>query len=488
MKRNMINSLALVLSIFILLSLSVHAQAFSVNVNAINNTIKQNQVASFKITITNGREPIHVRIVPINEPSKWASVYTDPAYPYLSGLNLAPNETKSFTLFVKPQPTIRPSNYALLLTFKGDSGFVVQKIITLQVNPFTPSVEDYDTYLTMNVNAPQNIDPRIDSKIVVSLRNKVNFPLLALKLKVNSSLLNTERITSVDANGNTNEVFIINISPKTKPQSGLFKIQLLSPANELIKEFDSPYSVIPYIDFRENKTLEKGFLKSKVVLSVRNFGNSEGKGSISYRTNWFKAWFTHSNPKGTLKHLSSGSVLSWTFTLKPNEQKVVVITENYVPLFLIVLLLLLAYAFYYFVIRNPIVIKKEARIIKLKEGGISELKVFIHIKNRSAKVFENVVLLDKLPKIAEIDKTIETGTLKPSKIIRHSVKGTVIKWEVGTLDRFEERIINYTIKSKLSILGWFKLPSAAVKFRHNGKLYITKSNSIRLEVPKPEEK
>lgn len=488
MKKNILKSLALVLPILILLSMSVHAQAFSVNVQPINNTITQTGKASFKITVVNGQDSVSVRIVPINEPSKWLSIYTDPAYPYLSGLNLAPNETKSFTLFVKPQPTIRPSNYALLLTFKGDSGFVVQKIITLQINPFTPSVEDYDTYLTMNVNAPQNIDPRKVSKLVVSLKNKVNMPLLALKLRVNSSLLTSNRITSVDSNGNTNEVFVINISPKTKPQKGLFKVQLLTPSGEVIKEFDSPYSVIPYIDFKESKTLERGFLKSKILLSVRNFGNSEGRGSVSYKTNWFKLWFTHSNPEGTPKSSSLGRILSWTFTLKPNEQKIVVVTENYVPLFLLVLLLLLAYAFYYFVIRNPIVVKKEARIIKLKEGGISELKVFIHIKNRSAKVFENVVLLDKLPKIAEIDKTIETGTLKPSKIIRHSVKGTVIKWEVGTLDRFEERIINYTLKSKLSILGWFKLPSAAIKFKHKNKLYVTKSNPIRLEVPKPEEK
>ncbi len=477
---------------FLMLSLSlVNAQSFSVHVQPINKTIRQNGIASFKITIINGPEYNHIRLVPINDPSKWSFVHTTPDYIYLSGLNLQPNETVSFNLFVKtqysPSSQIEPGSYAIALKLKSDSGFVVQKLLPIDVLPFTPTLEDYTTYISMNADLPNVIDPREMNYLTVSFTNKANFPLLALKLKINSSIFSTSKIISLDANGRNQFKFLINLSPRIKPQSGLLSVKLFTPSNQLITQLDVPYRILNYSQFKQESSVKRGFLKRSITLRIRNMGNAPGKAEVKYPVRLFASWFTSADG-ASYKFIDGKRYLVWTFDLKPNEQRVVSVNENFTPLFIVILLALLGYVFYYFFIRNPIVVKKEAHIIKLKEGGISELKVFIHIKNRSAKVFENVVLLDKLPKIAEIDKTIKAGTLKPSKIIRHSVKGTVIKWEIGTLDKFEERIINYTIKSKLSILGWFKLPSAAVKFKHKNTTFVTKSNSVRLEVPKPEEK
>jgi hypothetical protein len=92
-----------------------------------------------------------------------------------------------------------------------------------------------------------------------------------------------------------------------------------------------------------------------------------------------------------------------------------------------------------------------------------------------------VNIIDKVPHIAEVLKDFEMGTLHPTKVLKHAKKGTLIKWEVKELDKFEERVLAYKIKSRLSVLGEFKLPVAVAKFSTlSGKERSTHSNSVSL--------
>jgi hypothetical protein len=62
-------------------------------------------------------------------------------------------------------------------------------------------------------------------------------------------------------------------------------------------------------------------------------------------------------------------------------------------------------------------------------------------------------------------------------------RGNLIKWNIEMLDRFEERLITYKIKSKLSILGPFKLRPAVIRYENrNGKISITRSNSVGMSM------
>jgi len=75
-----------------------------------------------------------------------------------------------------------------------------------------------------------------------------------------------------------------------------------------------------------------------------------------------------------------------------------------------------------------------------------------------------VKIVDVVPSIAEVRKEFAEGTLKPSSILKHSSKGTILKWDIPELAPGEERLISYDIKSKLSIIGSFSLPRAKIKF------------------------
>ena len=67
----------------------------------------------------------------------------------------------------------------------------------------------------------------------------------------------------------------------------------------------------------------------------------------------------------------------------------------------------------YLLLRSPIVLKKKAKIVNTKEGGISELKIILSVKNRSGKHVNNVRIIDIIPRLAEFIEKVYEGTLNP---------------------------------------------------------------------------
>lgn len=87
-----------------------------------------------------------------------------------------------------------------------------------------------------------------------------------------------------------------------------------------------------------------------------------------------------------------------------------------------------------------------------------------------------------MPRIAELLKEHEVGTLAPNKVIRHDRKGTIIKYEVGDILPKEERVISYKVKSSLSILGGVSLPEAVARFvTATGKERTSSSNKPKVK-------
>ena len=81
--------------------------------------------------------------------------------------------------------------------------------------------------------------------------------------------------------------------------------------------------------------------------------------------------------------------------------------------------------------------------------------------------------------MTEIEEEFSVGTLKPTRIVRNSKKGTLIKWDFPTVEGYEERLITYKIHSKLGILGSFSLPSTVVRFEMpNGSKRAIKSKAV----------
>ena len=60
----------------------------------------------------------------------------------------------------------------------------------------------------------------------------------------------------------------------------------------------------------------------------------------------------------------------------------------------------------------------------------------------------------------------------------HTTKGTVMKWNIDELVPGEDRLITYKVKSKLSIIGNFRLPRSKVVFKRKGRDVHVYSNNL----------
>jgi hypothetical protein len=153
---------------------------------------------------------------------------------------------------------------------------------------------------------------------------------------------------------------------------------------------------------------------------------------------------------------------------------------NIRPIFYAIIALVLIITLYY-ILRSPVLVKKQAINIKMYEGGLSQLKILIHLKNRTANTYSSLVVGERIPKIAEYTPSEAMGNILPSKVLRHEKKGTMLKWSIDSIEPYEERVIIYKIKSKLTIFGRFTLPSTMIKFKDDaGGDYIVYSNKLKL--------
>ena len=127
----------------------------------------------------------------------------------------------------------------------------------------------------------------------------------------------------------------------------------------------------------------------------------------------------------------------------------------------------------------PLFMIKEASNIVKSEGGITEMTVILHVRNRSNSKISGIEVSDYIPSLVGIGSDVPIGSLQPAKVLRHEKKGTtIVKWTLDALNVSEERVLSYRIKSKLPILGSFSLPAAKATFGQNNKTVTSTSNRL----------
>ena len=173
--------------------------------------------------------------------------------------------------------------------------------------------------------------------------------------------------------------------------------------------------------------------------------------------------------------------LVWEVSLDGEKEVVLGISTNYRPLAIIVILAIVVLAIYY-VLRSPLTLSKSISDIKKRDGGISEVKVIIRVKNRCPSELSHIEVSDNVPHIADIDRDITIGSIQPAKILRHQNKGIMIRWYIEKIEGGgDERVLTYTMKSRLPILGELTLQPANARYKAKGRNIITNSNRIVAE-------
>lgn len=471
------------LLIVFLLIFSLSVSGFVVEYEAVENKIMKEGTAEFKVIVRNDdTKTDRFRIA--TRDYMW-DLITDPLSDYYSGFYVAGETRKTVNAFLKPNPNLFYGNYQVNIDVTSqNTGQTLGIYLPIEIkSPYPAPPGEYLPVIMISgdVNKNGNVDPRYQSILTVTLDNRNPLNHSNLTIQIDSKVLSKTVYTTLKPLEKKNLEFKFVLDPMEKPFNDTIVVTVIRN-NRTVENspIDIPARVISYSDVKEEESVKSRWFKYQKIISLFNDGNIEHSETIRVETTAWKAMFTTTSPEARLVKEQGVSYFVWNVALVPQGVITLTLVTNYRPIFYVLFTIILITALYY-LLRSPVVVRKQAINIKLYEGGISEMKILIHLKNRTQNVYSNVVIGERIPKIADYVPSQSMGNILPSKVLRHEKKGTMLKWTLDSLEAFEERIIIYIVKAKLTILGRFILPATIIKFKDDANSdYVVHSNKLKI--------
>ncbi len=472
---NKIIKFFLIFGIFLLFAGFAHAASFDVNVTPVKDQISVNEVAEYKVTIQNNLETDEDFIIKKAGYPFW-DMFTKPLQNPIT-VKVPAGSSASVSLFVQPLYITSVDTYTLstpvVLQRTGEERkFPVTigiKSTSVLINGYVPTV------LASISISPEKIDPRENTviKIVLSNQNVINYTNLTIKIE--SKLFKDELHTPLEPKEDKTVEITKKLDPMTLPQKDSIVVAVFKDDRTIVNPTVREFEVKEYF-VQEEIPKEESFLK--IRNGIRVFSNNpEYKGTIKIETTPFKNLFTTTQPRTETNKENGKYYLEWEVRLDNNREFRVYTIQNYRLIVVIVILAAVAIIIY-FLFRSPIVVRKSIANVGLSEGGISDAKVVIRVKNRSSNQIKNIEVMDNLPHIAHVEKDLSIGSMQPHALMNHPKKGLVIKWTVETLEAGDERVLSFRMRSRLPILGEFNLPAASARCKVGKRMIITNSNRV----------
>lgn len=458
--------------LFILTAAIVSAANYTVEVTSIRDNIKIDETAQFLVIITNELKTIkNIRIY--SPEVEWSiPPQTIKAYP----------ETEtSIKLIITPTKYIGPGMYGIKINFKEEgTDELVERIVFVNVKPPGEAVGGYVPSVDMDVRMGEEIDPREPVIITIVLKNQNVLNLTDLKIRIRSDLeaFNIEQEVQLSPLEEKGIELTYELDPLQEPGSYKLSFEVLKGKKVIESAAPKTIEIISFTpDFKEEIEKTSTFFKTVTAITYTSQSNVKDSQLIKIPTGLLKRLFTLTDPESRLVKEAGKRYFVIDLELDPGQAKTIYITTNYRILFYVAIVVIIGLIIY-FMFKSPVRIRKGVSDVKMKEGGISEVKVMLEITNASKRPIKNITIVDYVPNISEISKEFVEGTLKPTRVLKHEKKGTILKWELAEMAAGEDRLVSYDIISKLSILGNFRLPRAKVVFKRKGKEIHVYSNSL----------
>ncbi len=383
----------------------------------------------------------------------------------------------SIILYVDPLHVTSVDTYTL------DMGVILQRTgeeqkvpLTIGIKSTEPLISGYiPTVLASASISPEAIDPREEVKIRIVLNNQNPINYTNLTVKIDSNLLKDGIYTKLEPREEKSIEIVKRLDPMTPPQDDNLVVSVFYDERVIVNPIVQEFSVKEYVT-QEEIEKEQSFLKMRKGLKVLS-NNPNYKGTVKIETTLFKNLFSSTYPRAEVVQESGKDYLVWEVSLGPDKTMAIYITENYRRIVVIAVLALVAVVLY-FIFRGPIVVRKGVANVGFSEGGISDAKVVVRVKNRSGSQITNIEVVDHVPHIAHVEKELSIGSMQPHAILQHPKRGLIIKWTIDALEPGDERVLSYRMKSRLSILGEFNLPSASARAKIGNKVIISNSNRV----------
>ena len=469
MNKFFINIIALILLINF-----AYAASFDVKVTSIKDKIVVDEVAEFEINIQNNLDTDEEFTIKKAGYPFW-DMYTRPLQNPIT-LKVPALSSASIRLFVDPLYITSVDTYTL------DIGVILQRTgleqkvpITVGIKSTEPLIGGYIPTVLTSISVPEKIDPREEFtiKIVLNNQNVLDYPNLTIKIE--SNLFKDELHVPLGPN----EEKIVEISKRldaiTPPQEDRFVAAIFKDKRLIVSPIVKEFEVIEYVTQDELPT-EQSFLKIRKGLKVIS-NNPNYKGVVKIEIKPIKSLLLTTSPRAEILKENGKQFIIWQVELNKDKTMTVYAIENYRPIVVVVALAIAAVVLY-FLFRSPIVVRKGIANVGMSEGGVSEAKVVVRVKNRSTHQITNIEVVDHLPHIAHVEKELSIGSMQPHAVLKHPKRGLIIRWAIETLEPGDERVLSYRMKSRLAILGEFNLPTATARAKVGDKVVISNSNRV----------
>ncbi|MDO8655606.1 MAG: hypothetical protein Q7K45_00055 [Nanoarchaeota archaeon] len=467
-----------IVTVFLLLLSSFFVSATStIAVTPVDNEITLAEEASFKVSITNN--------------GNVAQTYTLYGLEVVWNVNpetrrftLAPKETKITFVNIRALGPFKPSAYSIRLYIDESNGPNAapsnryEEVLQIILYPDEP--QEYLPALGLSIDFDETINGQEKVPITFNLVNRNPLNLTNLKIRIQSDMPEfvQEQMVHLPPRQEKAVEFIITPNKFQAPREySLFFV--LERMGQLIKIVEKKIEILPVkVPFLVERTDSKMLLKTNTILLVTNEGNVLDTQSVKIPVSLWQSLFTSGGAR--VERQQGQRSLVWEETLNPAESITLNYTTNYrIPVYVLIITLVLG--LFYLYARSPVQLRKSAVATKSGEDGtLSEVKITIEAKNVSGKPMKDVSIIDLVPSIANIEKGLDLGTLKPTDV-KHTPKGAKVIWSMAELDAHEHRVITYKIKAKLNILGTFSLPRVSMEYKTpRGRKRKAYSNVFRL--------
>lgn len=451
----------LIFSIFLMFSISsVYAINLDISSKPVSNSFitDLSEPATFELTIRNLGEKESFEIYSL------VGIDIYPKMPFL----IESGKTRVVKIEISPQDTIKSKEgfFTFEYRIKNSKNEIQKEQLTINIISLKNSFS-----ITSS-----NINPKSE-EIIITIKNKVNLYFKDLKIKLNSVFFDYE--TNLPLNPlETKDITIPIDREKTKSlNAGQY---LANVEINTLEKTDNKEFLIKFLEQEDIETIEtkEGLIKSRQEIIKKNVGNIKKTVEINVKKNIISYLFTTVNIPPTEDRFEEFEKhYIWKKELIPSEElKIVIITNWFYPLIILVLIILI----FYFIrksVKSDLVLRKKVSFIKTK-GGQFALKITLHSKAK--KFIERINIIDKLPPLVNLYE--KYGAITPDKI---DLNNRRIEWNIESLNKDEERIFTYIIYSRIGVIGRFELPEARAIYEKDGKIKETKSNrSFFINEPK----
>jgi len=466
---------AAIIAVLLILPIAyAQREPFSVKVGPVLNVIPLEGRGVYDITITNfDSSTQEYRIYSLNFPD-W-DIVTDPVSNPITVV-VDPAKSGTVRVYLDPIKVFSEGTYGVPINIKSQKGKSQQISLDVTISSTATAIKGYVPTVILNIKYPDPIDPREPVKIQVRADNQNRLNITDLRIVMTNPVVGAEVSDHLEPLEEKFFEVTKSISPLTPPGELAVTTTGYFGDKAIVTPLVQKVRIIEYAELGKPE-IKSGFLKTERHYTFRT-NNKENDKPIEVPTSLLETLFSSTNPRAKSVKKDDGRYFQFTPALDEKNEMSIQINRNFRPLVVILVLIMIALGLYY-ANRSPLTMNKSAAHIKKHEGGISELKVIINVRNRGTRRLEHIEVTDIISNIANIEKDLYIGTLQPTKM-HHAKEGSVIKWDIDKLDPSEERVITYKIKSSLAILGDFTLKAAIARFRSNGRDMLSRSNSLSI--------